>query len=71
MYKKVMLGCGLVLSPIVESQIPEKYSEVDSNGNGQIEVVEIQTMIDGFFIGLHDRDAMYMHDLIDFYFEQD
>ncbi len=43
---------------------------VDTNGDGIIQVNEVQRMIDGFFIGQHDRGVMYVHSLIDFFFEQ-
>lgn len=47
-----------------------RFTEADSNGDGIIQVDEVQEMIDGFFIGAHDRGVMYIHNLIDFFFEQ-
>ena len=47
-----------------------RFQEADINGDGIIQVNEVQRMIDGFFIGQHDRGVMYVHSLIDFFFEQ-
>lgn len=50
---------------------PNQFKEVDTNGDGQIQVNEVQRMIDGFFIGTHDHGVMYIHNLIDYFFEQE
>jgi len=47
-----------------------RFQEADTNGDGIIQVNEVQRMIDGFFIGQHDRGVMYVHSLIDYFFEQ-
>lgn len=47
-----------------------RFQEADRNGDGVIQVNEVQRMIDGFFIGSHDRGVMYIHNLIDYFFEQ-
>ncbi|NND94086.1 MAG: hypothetical protein HKN45_04425 [Flavobacteriales bacterium] len=53
-----------------QDDLPRQYKEVDTNGNGFIEVIEVQRLIDGYFIGTHDRGVMYIHNLIDYFFEQ-
>lgn len=47
-----------------------RFTEADTNGDGVIQVNEVQRVIDGFFIGSHDRGVMYIHSLIDYFFEQ-
>lgn len=48
----------------------DKFSIVDKNGDGMISVEEVFTAIDEFFDGKLDVNAMYINELIDFFFEQ-
>ena len=70
--KRFLLLAFLLLGLKTYSQkdIPVQYTQADTNGNGSIETNEVQGMIDGFFIGTHDHGVMYIHNLIDFFFEQ-
>lgn len=62
----LILGCHA----FSQDELPFQYKEADTNGDGFIEVSEVQRMIDGFFIGAHDHGVMYIHNLIDYFFEQ-
>ncbi len=71
--KKLLILSGLLLSLSSYGQTfneDNRFQEADTNGDGVIQVNEVQRMIDGFFIGQHDRGVMYVHSLIDFFFEQ-
>jgi hypothetical protein len=47
-----------------------RFEEADTNGDGIIQETEVQSMIDGFFIGTHDHGVMYIHGLIDLFYDQ-
>ena len=47
-----------------------RFEDADTNGDGIIQIPEVQKMIDGYLLGQHDKDEMYLHDLIDHFFEQ-
>ena len=67
----IMLSLGFSFQASAHGRyIPEKFEEVDKNKDGIISVHEVKTMIDGFLIGTHDHGVMYIHELIDFFFEQ-
>jgi hypothetical protein len=71
--KKIVIGGALILSLSSFGQTfneGNRFQEADTNGDGVIQVNEVQRMIDGFFIGKHDRGVMYVHSLIDYFFEQ-
>lgn len=53
-----------------QDELPEQFKPIDKNSDGFIQVEEVQTIIDGFFIGLHDHGVMFVHNLIDYFFEQ-
>lgn len=53
-----------------ERALPGKFKEADTDQDGIISIPEVREMIDGFFIGKHDHGVMYIHDLIDYFFEQ-
>lgn len=69
-YAVIGLFLGLCLNVQSQDRMPVQYREADRNGDGFIDVDEVQRMIDGFFIGTHDHGVMYIHNLIDFFFEQ-
>jgi hypothetical protein len=69
----MILSFALALPLMIEAQgntLPNKFKEADTDSNGIISIPEVREMIDGFFIGRHDQGVMYIHDLIDYYFEQ-
>ncbi len=71
--KKIILVSFLVLglqSAGQDGTNPNQFKEADSNGDGYIQVNEVQRMIDGFFVGTHDHGVMYIHNLINHFFEQ-
>lgn len=75
MRKLILLtSASLLFAASAHSQTSDgkpRFMEADINGDGQIQLSEVERMIDGYFIGEHDRGVMYIHSLIDFYFEQD
>jgi|GEM_PF-2850526 len=65
------LSIGLPFMGACQSAgLPEKFKDADSNADGKISIPEVREMIDGFFIGKHDHGVMYIHELIDYFFEQ-
>ena len=70
--KLFILAAFMMIAASLQSQedLPTQYVEADTNGDGFIEISEVQRMIDGFFISTHDHGVMYIHNLIDYFFEQ-
>lgn len=60
----------LVTIPAISGDSDSRFEDADTNGDGIIQIPEVQKMIDGYLIGQHDKDEMYLHDLIDHFFEQ-
>ena len=52
------------------STIPEKFQELDVDGDGYISAKEVTGAIDGFFEGENNLSAKDLNTLIDFYFDQ-
>lgn len=50
--------------------IPEKYKELDTDGDKYISAKEVTNAIDGFFEGTNSLTAKDLNGLIDFYFDQ-
>ncbi|NNC83662.1 MAG: hypothetical protein HKN79_08795 [Flavobacteriales bacterium] len=68
----LIISLAILISSSLSAQegLPRPFQEADINGDGFIAIPEVQRMIDGFFIGTHDHGVMYIHTLIDFFFEQ-
>jgi hypothetical protein len=69
----MIMSFALALPILANAQgntLPTKFKEADIDDNGIISIPEVREMIDGFFIGRHNQGVMYIHDLIDYYFEQ-
>jgi len=60
----------LTTIPAVSGDSDIRFEDADTNGDGIIQIPEVQKMIDGYLLGQHDKDEMYLHDLIDHFFEQ-
>ncbi len=50
--------------------IPEKYKQLDTDGDNYISAKEVTNAIDGFFEGENNLTAKDLNGLIDFYFDQ-
>lgn len=75
MHKALLLFAALIIQAGLfahEDEAPRaRFEDADANSDGIIQVDEVQRMIDGFFIGTHDHGVMYIHSLIDHFYEQD
>ncbi len=54
-----------------QKELPEKFKKSDQNKNGRIDYHEVNNAIDYYFIGSKGYDTFYVHQLIDYFFEQD
>ena len=51
-------------------ELPSAYSPIDKNGDKVIQVQEVQSVIDSFFMSDTEHSVEFIHFLIDYFFEQ-
>lgn len=51
-------------------ELPADYQALDINGNGEIDVQEVEVVIDEFFAQNKGYTVLFVHELIDFFFDQ-
>lgn len=71
-FKRAVAFSGFLIfaAAMIGQEIPKKFQKSDQNKNGVIEVHEVNNAIDYLFIGSKGYTTAYIHELIDFYYQQ-